>query len=156
MTRLNDPNSDLPAAPPVLRIERTELRLPTTGGTDVLDLTSAVSDYVESTGVTVGWVLVFVPGSTGAVTTIELEDGCLDDLRRAVETLAPEKAEYAHNLRWGDGNGYSHVRAALLGPSLTVPVHAGRLALGTWQQIVLCDFDNRPRERRVLVEVLGS
>lgn len=139
-----------------MRIERAELRLPTTAGTDLVDLTVEVAGFLESTGITSGWVLIFVPGSTGSVTTIEFEDGCLDDLRRTLETLAPEAGEYAHNLRWGDGNGYSHVRAALMGPSLTVPVHNRRLALGTWQQIVLCDFDNRPRERQVLVEILGS
>ena len=139
-----------------MRFERHEISLPTTGGTDILDLTRHVAEFASGTGIASGWVLVFVPGSTGAVTTIEYESGCLEDLETAVEKLAPRDGEYAHNLRWGDGNGYSHVRAALLGPSLTVPLHDGRLALGTWQQIILCDFDNRPRTRRVLIEVLGE
>lgn len=139
-----------------MTLKRTEISLPTTSDTDILDLTPEVAGLVSRSGVQSGWTLVFVPGSTGAVTTIEFESGCLEDLREAVERLAPRSGEYAHNLRWGDGNGYSHVRAALLGPSLTVPIHDGSLALGTWQQIVLCDFDNRPRQRRVLVEIFGE
>jgi secondary thiamine-phosphate synthase enzyme len=139
-----------------MTLKRTEISLPTTSETDILDLTPEVAGLVSGSGVQSGWMLVFVPGSTGAVTTIEFESGCLEDLREAVEHLAPRSGEYAHNLRWGDGNGYSHVRAALLGPSLTVPIHDGFLALGTWQQIVLCDFDNRPRQRRVLVEIFGE
>jgi len=119
-------------------------------------LTEEVEAFVRECGVSEGWVLVFTPGSTAGVTTIEYESGCLEDLTRAVEQLAPSDADYAHNRRWGDGNGYAHVRAALLGPSLTLPIHKGRVARGTWQQIVLCDFDNRPRTRKVLVEVLGA
>jgi secondary thiamine-phosphate synthase enzyme len=139
-----------------MRLEKTETFLSTTAGTDILDLTPEVESFVASTGFDSGWALVFVPGSTGAVTTIEFETGCLEDLRQAVERLAPQAGEYVHNLRWRDGNGYSHVRAALLSPSLTVPIHRGSLALGTWQQIVLCDFDNRPRQRQILIEVLGE
>jgi len=127
-----------------------------TAGTDIHDLTEEVEAFVRECGVSEGWVLVFTPGSTAGVTTIEYESGCLEDLTRAVEQLAPSDADYAHNRRWGDGNGYAHVRAALLGPSLTLPIHKGRVARGTWQQIVLCDFDNRPRTRKVLVEVLGA
>lgn len=138
-----------------MRFEKTEIRLQTTSDTDILDLTPEVAGLVERTGIVSGWALVFVPGSTGAVTTIEFESGCLDDLRTALETLAPRDGEYRHNLRWRDGNGYSHIRAALMSPSLTVPIHDGALALGTWQQIVLCDFDNRPRDRRVLLEIIG-
>ena len=139
-----------------MRFARNEISLATTGGTDILDLTRHVAEFTSSTGIASGWVLVFVPGSTAAVTTIEYESGCVEDLETTLERLAPRHGDYAHNLRWGDGNGYSHIRAALLGPSLTVPLHDGRLALGTWQQIILCDFDNRPRERRVLIEVLGQ
>ncbi len=134
---------------------RTTLHRETTGGTDILDLTSDVGRYVAESGIREGWVLMFVPGSTAALTTIEYESGAVHDLERAIERLAPRDAEYEHNLRWHDGNGYSHVRAALMGPSLTVPVTGGELATGTWQQIVLCDFDNKPRTRRVLVEVHG-
>jgi secondary thiamine-phosphate synthase enzyme len=139
-----------------VRIERTEISLQTTGDTDILDVTPAARDFVTLTGIRSGWLLVFVPGSTGAVTTIEFESGCLEDLSGTLERLAPRDGEYAHNLRWGDGNGYSHVRAALVGPSLTVPVHDGSPELGTWQQIVVCDFDNRPRRRRLLLELSGD
>ena len=105
---------------------------------------------------TEGSVLVFTPGSTAAVTTIEYEPGALSDLERLLEELAPAGGEYAHNRCWGDGNGYSHLRSALLGPSLTVPLEAGRLMLGAWQQIVVLDFDNRPRRRKVVVSVQGE
>ena len=135
---------------------RTTVEIPTTADTDIVDLTPEVRSFVQESGVDCGWLLVFVPGSTGAITTIEYESGCLADLQRAFEQLAPRDGEYAHNLRWGDGNGYSHLRAALIGPSLTVPIEAGDLLLGTWQQIVLCDFDNRPRRRRVLLQIAGE
>ena len=138
-----------------MRLHRETLEKGTTAGTDVLDLTADVQAVVEAAGVDRGWVLVFAPGSTAGVTTIEYESGCLEDLARAVERLAPRDGDYVHNLRWGDGNGYSHVRAALMGPSLTLPIHEGRVEHGTWQQIVLCDFDNRPRRRRIVVEVMG-
>ncbi len=138
-----------------MEIYRRTLERTTRADTDIQDLTEDVAAVVAESGVENGWVLVFAPGSTAAITTLEYESGCVADLERAVEQLAPSDAEYAHNLRWGDGNGYSHVRAALLGPSLTLPVHGGVPAHGTWQQIVLCDFDNRGRERRILVEVLG-
>jgi len=131
------------------------LELQTTADTDVVDLTRDVSDFVAGTGVADGILVIFVPGSTAGVTTIEYESGAVADLKRAVERLAPRDEHYEHNLRWGDGNGYSHIRAALLGPSLSVPVHEGQLELGTWQQIVLCDFDNRPRRRRVLLKLLS-
>ena len=137
-------------------LHRAEIEVSTTDRTDIVDLTGEIERFVAGTGVGEGWVLVFVPGSTGGVTTIEYESGCLEDLRAAFERLAPRDGDYAHNLRWGDGNGFSHVRAALLGPSLTLPVHAGRVIHGTWQQIVLCDFDNKARERRVLIEVMAG
>ncbi len=138
-----------------MRIERETLQRSTTAGTDILDLTDDVETVVARSGIREGSVLVFVPGSTGAITTIEFESGAVADLKRAIEQIAPQDAEYEHNLRWGDGNGYSHVRAALMGPSLTLPVVDGRVEHGTWQQIVLCDFDNRPRSRRIVVQVSG-
>jgi len=138
-----------------MRLHRETLERETTGDTDILDLTNDVESIVESTGVERGWVMVFAPGSTAGITTIEYESGCLADLSRAVEQLAPRDGDYAHNQRWGDGNGYSHVRAALMGPSLVLPIDQGRVEHGTWQQIVLCDFDNRPRRRRIVVEVMG-
>jgi secondary thiamine-phosphate synthase enzyme len=101
-------------------------------------------------------VLIFVPGSTAALTTIEHESGVIEDLKEAIERLAPENLHYRHDTRWGDGNGHAHVRAALLGPSLTIPIIEGKLVLGTWQQVILCDFDNRPRKRQVVVQVSGK
>jgi secondary thiamine-phosphate synthase enzyme len=138
-----------------MSIVQGSLELQTTADTDVVDLTPDASDFVAKSGVTDGLLVIFVPGSTAGVTTIEHESGAVADLKRAVERLAPRDEHYEHNLRWGDGNGFSHIRAALLGPSLTVPVHEGQLELGTWQQIVLCDFDNRPRRRRVLLRLLS-
>ncbi len=133
----------------------THLSLNTAGNAEVADITQQVAEAVRGAGIRDGQVLVFVPGSTGAVTTIEYEAGVVKDLLEAVEELAPMGKYYRHDDRWGDGNGYAHVRAALLGPSLTVPVSSGRLMLGTWQQIVFIDFDNRPRNRRILVQVSG-
>ena len=103
-----------------------------------------------------GAVTIFCAGSTGGVTTIEYESGVLEDLKKAIERMAPSDIAYSHDRRWGDGNGFSHVRAALLGPSLTVPVLRGALALGTWQQIVFIDFDNRKRQRKIIVQVIGE
>ena len=138
-----------------MHLHREILEKSTTADTDILDLTADVEAVVATAGLERGWVMVFAPGSTAGITTIEYESGCLEDLARAVERLAPREGDYAHNLRWGDGNGYSHVRAALMGPSLVLPVDGGQVVHGTWQQIVLCDFDNKPRKRRVLVEVMG-
>lgn len=134
----------------------TVLEIATTAATDIVDLTGELHDFVSESGVSEGLAVVFTPGSTAGVTTIEYEEGAVADLRRALERIAPRDGEYEHNLRWGDGNGYSHVRSALVGPSLAVPVLDGRAELGTWQQVVLCDFDNRPRTRRVRLVVLGA
>jgi len=139
-----------------MTIHRVTLERASTAETDVLDVTGEVVRAVAESGVREGAVTVFTPGATAGVTTIEYESGCLEDLRRALEVVAPRDGEYAHNLRWGDGNGYSHVRAALVGPSLTVPVADGRPILGTWQQVVVCDFDNRPRQRKIVVQVQGE
>jgi len=128
----------------------------TTGDTDIIDLTGVAQEFVRSGVVQEGLLVVFTPGSTAGITTIEYESGAIADLKRALEIMAPRHGEYEHNLRWGDGNGYSHVRSALIGPSLAVPVRDGRLELGTWQQIVLCDFDNRPRRRRVTLQLVGA
>jgi len=128
----------------------------TTGDTDIIDLTDVAQEFVRSGAVQEGLLVVFTPGSTAGITTIEYESGAIADLKRALEVVAPRHGEYEHNLRWGDGNGYSHVRSALIGPSLAVPVREGRLELGTWQQIVLCDFDNRPRRRRVTLQLIGA
>lgn len=126
------------------------------GFTDIIDITSQVEKAVRGSGAVSGSALVFVPGSTAGITTIEYESGAVSDLKAAIERMAPRDIHYNHDARWGDGNGFSHVRAALMGASFTVPFDSGRLALGTWQQIVLVDFDNRPRSRSVVVQVQGE
>lgn len=120
------------------------------------DVTTEVADLVTHSGVREGTVVISVTGSTGAVTTIEYEDGALADLRRALDVVAPTRDDYAHDARWGDGNGFSHVRSALLKTSLTIPILDGRPALGTWQQIVVLNLDNRARDREVVAVVTGT
>lgn len=132
------------------------LRLETMGETDVIDITAGVARAVTESGVSSGTVTVFVPGSTGGVTTIEYESGAVRDFQEAVDRIAPRDIHYRHDARWGDGNGYSHVRAALQGPSLTVPFASSKLLLGTWQQIILVDFDNRPRSRELILQIIGE
>jgi secondary thiamine-phosphate synthase enzyme len=130
-----------------MRIETHSFDLQTHGFADVRDLTPRVQDLIRAQRLEEGSVLLFVPGSTAGLSTIEFESGAIQDLRAAVERLAPEELAYAHDARWGDGNGFSHVRAALIKPDLEVPVARGCLLLGTWQQIILLDFDNRARRR---------
>lgn len=130
--------------------------LTTRGYCDILDITGQVAEIVARSAITDGTVTVFCPGSTCAVTTIEYERGVLRDLRRAIEELVPEDRNYEHDERWGDGNGFSHVRAALMGPSLGIPLVGRKLALGPWQQVVVLDFDNRGRRREILVQVVGE
>ncbi|HAJ26323.1 MAG TPA: secondary thiamine-phosphate synthase enzyme [Syntrophus sp. (in: bacteria)] len=131
------------------------LTYPTSAGTDVIDITDEVAEKVREAGINEGQALISVPGSTASITTIEYEGGVVRDLVGALERLAPTGIPYRHDARWGDGNGYAHVRAALLGPSVTIPVAGGRLVLGTWQQLALIDFDNRPRERRIFLQISG-
>jgi len=128
----------------------------TSGQTDIIDITPQVREEIQRSAIRNGHVTLFVPGSTGALTTIEYESGVINDLRKAIERIAPRDLYYEHDERWGDGNGYSHVRAALLGPSLHIPIIDGRLTLGTWQQIVLLDFDNRPRNRKIIMQMVGE
>jgi len=132
------------------------ITLSTHGNADIHDITDLVKQAVSQSALQDGIVTVFCPSSTTALTTIEYEPGCLSDLRRVFDEIVPVQREYAHNIRWGDGNGYSHVRAALLGSSLTVPFNQGRLTLGTWQQIIHVDFDNRPRRRELIAQVIGE
>lgn len=133
-----------------------ELEFSTQGFNDILDITPQVSRAVRDSGVRQGVAHLFVSGSTAALTTIEYEPGAVSDLKRALDQIAPMDAQYAHNQAWGDGNGYAHLRAALLKPDLCVPVRDGKLGLGTWQQIILMDFDNRPRKRTVTLAVIPS
>jgi secondary thiamine-phosphate synthase enzyme len=123
---------------------------------DVIDVTEKVGAAIHESGMQSGIAVIFVPGATAAVTTIEHETGLIDDIKAALERIAPEQNEYAHNQKWGDGNGHSHIRASLIGPSLTVPFQKGQLMLGTWQKIVLLELDNRPRERRIIIQILGE
>lgn len=132
-----------------------ELRLSTQGDTDAIDITAAVRRVVEEAGMSEGQALVFVRGSTAAVTTMEFEPGGVHDLQTMLERLIPTQGEYEHNRLNHDSNSHAHQRATLVGPSEAVPVVDGRLALGTWQQLVLVDFDDRPRERTVVVQVLS-
>jgi secondary thiamine-phosphate synthase enzyme len=137
-------------------VKTKTLSFQTRGNDDMVDITSMVQDALSESGLSGGIVTVFVPGSTASVTTIEYEPGLIKDLPRAMEKLAPRGAHYDHDARWGDGNGYAHVRASTIGPGLVVPFENGRLMLGTWQQIVFIDFDNRPRARNVIVQAMGE
>lgn len=137
-------------------VETRTITLDTQGHADMLDITESLAKAVQEVGLASGTVTVFCPSATSGVTTIEYESGCLSDLRRLFDEIIDPDRHYAHNARWGDGNGHSHVRAALLGPSLTVPFVDGRLTLGTWQQIVFIDFDNRPRHRELVLQVVGG
>ncbi len=136
-------------------LETFFLEMSTTAGTDILDVTPQVQEVVGGSGLAQGLVQLFIPGSTAALTTIEYESGVVNDLRSAIERLFPQNIPYEHDRRWGDGNGYAHVRAAFLKPDLTIPLENGKLLLGTWQQIVLVDFDNRPRRRRIQGQIMG-
>jgi secondary thiamine-phosphate synthase enzyme len=128
----------------------------TRGECDLIDITAEVSQEVSGSGVNSGTVTVFISGSTAGVTTIEYESGVLSDLQAMWERLVPRNMSYQHDRRWGDGNGYAHVRASLLGPSLVVPFTDRNLHLGTWQQIIVADFDNRPRTREVVLQIVGD
>jgi len=137
-------------------VQSSRITLNTRGNADTHNLTEAVADTVRDSGLSSGTVTVFCPSSTSALTTIEYESGALADLKRAFDEIAPAGREYRHNERWHDGNGHSHLRAALLGPSLTIPFVDGRLTLGTWQQILYIDFDIKPRRRELVVQVMGE
>lgn len=130
--------------------------LSTKGFTDIIDITDKVSKIVRDSKVKEGICLISSPGSTAGITTIEYEEGLIEDLKRALEIVAPMNEDYEHCKKWGDCNGYAHIRSALIKPFLAVPVEGGKLALGTWQQIVFLDFDNRPREREIIVKVIKT
>lgn len=139
-----------------MTIEVHHISVNTTGKTDIIDLTPKVMETLAGSASLNGVLTLFIPGSTAALTTIEYETGVINDLKNAIERMAPEDLYYEHNERWGDGNGYAHVRAALIGPSLQVPVVEGKMTLGTWQQIVLLDFDNRARKRQIILQMSGE
>jgi len=123
---------------------------------EIIDITGKVQDIVSKSGIDNGLACIFVAGSTAAVTTVEFEPGLVKDLNEAMDRLYPKGIDYDHHRRWGDGNGHSHVRASLVGPSLTVPIVDGRLLLGTWQQVVFLEFDNKPRSREIAVQIVGD
>jgi secondary thiamine-phosphate synthase enzyme len=133
-----------------------KISLQTRGNCDIIDITPQVEHEVVTAKINSGTVTVFVAGSTAGVTTIESESGLLADFKNMWERMVPKNMPYDHDGRWGDGNGFSHVRASLLGPSLVVPFSDRKLTLGTWQQIVLVDFDNRPRSRQIVLQIMGE
>jgi len=133
-----------------------KISLQSKGKCDIIDITPQVEQQVAETNIKNGIATLFVAGSTAGVTTIEFESGVLSDFKGMWERSVPQNIHYDHDRRWGDGNGYSHVRASLLGASLVVPVNDKRLTLGTWQQIVLVDFDNRPRSREIILQIMGE
>jgi len=132
------------------------ISLQTKGECDIIDITAPVQQQLSETNVKDGVAIVFITGSTAGVTTIENEPGLISDFKEMWERVIPKNLEYRHDRAWGEGNGFSHVRASLLGASLAVPFNKGKLALGTWQQIVVVDFDNRPRSRQVLLQIMGE
>jgi secondary thiamine-phosphate synthase enzyme len=139
-----------------MAVKSVNLNVRTDGNADILDITEQVSRAVAESSLKDGVVTIFSPSSTSALTTIEYESGCISDLQRLFDEIVDPKKHYAHNARWGDGNGHSHVRAALLGASFSVPFVNRRLTLGTWQQIIFVDFDNRSRRRELVVQMIGE
>ncbi|PIP18889.1 MAG: secondary thiamine-phosphate synthase enzyme [Candidatus Omnitrophica bacterium CG23_combo_of_CG06-09_8_20_14_all_41_10] len=139
-----------------MKIITKQLNLKTKGAGDLIDITAQIQKNLEDSGLQEGNVTVFVIGSTAAITTFEYESGLISDLKELYEQLVPSNKTYAHDETWGDANGFSHLRAALQGPSLVVPFISGRLILGTWQQVVLAEFDHRPRQRRIVLQFVGS
>ncbi len=137
-------------------IQLKHIELETLGRNEMVDITGEVRSLVTESGLMDGQVLIFVPGATGALSTIEYEPGLIRDWPELMEKIIPEKQYYHHNETWHDGNGHSHCRATLVGPSLTVPFHEQRLLLGTWQQIIFLEFDNKPHHRRIVVQITGE
>jgi secondary thiamine-phosphate synthase enzyme len=139
-----------------MTVKTLTANLNTQGNADIQDITDQVAQAVTESGLDNGVVTVFTPSSTSGLTTIEYESGCVSDLRRLFDEIIDPEQHYAHNARWGDGNGHSHVRAALLGASFSVPFVNRRLTLGTWQQIIFVDFDNRQRRRELVIQLMGE
>jgi secondary thiamine-phosphate synthase enzyme len=139
-----------------MQVKLNHIFITTGGNTEIIDITQKVNDCIDSSTFSNGLVTIFCPSSTSGVTTIEFEPGVVQDLKRIFNELVPSDNSYLHNEAWHDGNGHSHIRAALLKASLTVPLVAGRMTLGTWQQLVFVDFDTRPRKREIIVQILGE
>jgi len=132
------------------------IELSTRGQNEIIDISGHVKQLVQEAGIENGSVLIFVPGSTGALSTVEFEPGLVKDIPEFLEKIIPESNYYHHNETWHDGNGHSHIRATLMGPSLTVPIVDAQLTLGTWQQIIFLEFDNKPHQRRLIVQIAGE
>jgi len=139
-----------------MAVKTLSISLSTQGNADIRDITDQITNQITKSGLKDGIATIFCPSSTSGLTTIEYEGGALSDLRRLFDEIIPLNREYSHNERWHDGNGHSHVRAALLGPSLTIPFVDGQLTMGTWQQVIYMDFDNRPRQRKLVVQLIGE
>lgn len=139
-----------------MKVVSEQISLKTKGEVDIVDITDKIEGIVENRQIKNGIATIFVPGSTAAVTTIEYEPGLLTDFPSMLEKIAPRNAVYEHEMRWHDGNGHSHVRASLIGPSLTVPIKDGKLTLGTWQQLVLVELDTRSRSRELIIQIIGE
>jgi secondary thiamine-phosphate synthase enzyme len=140
----------------MMTVVNASISLSTQGHTDIREITGQVAETLSASGLHLGIVTIFCPSSTSGITTIEYEPGCMADLRRMLDELIPSNRPYQHDETWGDANGYSHMRSALLKASLTIPFVNGKLTLGTWQQIIYVDFDNRPRHRELVVQVMGE
>ena len=140
----------------MMPVKTMTLSFNTRGNGQILKITAEVAQTVRESDLAAGIVTVFVPGATGALTTIEYESGAISDFQRLFDEIAAPDRHYAHNAAYGDGNGHSHVRAALLGPSLTIPFADGQLLLGTWQEVIFVDFDNRPRSRAIIAQIMGE
>jgi secondary thiamine-phosphate synthase enzyme len=139
-----------------MTIKTGSLILNTQGNTDIFEISRDLERLISESGLSSGILTIFCPSSTSGVTTVEFEPGAVTDLKRLFEKLIPSKGDYAHNATWDDGNGHSHMRASLLGPSLTIPFVNKTMTLGTWQQVVYLDFDVRPRHRELVVQMLGD
>jgi secondary thiamine-phosphate synthase enzyme len=139
-----------------MQIHLDHILLTTRGNTDILDITEQVSEKIQSRKIATGLVTLFCPSSTSGLTTIEYEPGVIKDLKAIIDEIVPEDYDYQHEKAWHDGNGHSHIRSALLKPSISVPINDGRMTLGTWQQIVYIDFDNRSRKREIIVQIMGE
>ena len=137
-------------------VKTYHLLINTKGKNEIVDITRDIEDFVFDSKIMNGNVLVFVPGSTGGLSTIEYEPGLIKDLPEFMEKIIPEKDHYYHNETWGDGNGHSHLKATLIGPSLTIPIERKRLIVGTWQQIIFIEFDNKPHKRDIVVQIMGE
>lgn len=139
-----------------MTVKTSSVSLSTHGDTDFHDITDQIADSLSKSGLKAGTMTIFCPSSTSALTTIEYESGAVSDLKRLFDEIIPQNREYAHNARWHDGNGHSHIRAALLGPSITIPFVDKQLTLGTWQQVIYVDFDNKPRKRELVLQMIGE